>query len=160
MFAKQKMVFNYISTNYVNFLCFLSCTERSDKNSINARCIRWTFTRQLLSVYTSTSWRRITKPLDGSSIRWDCCCITTDVTNGNSVVCLKVEGTAAPMGQLIFSIFGRSSLLGTTILFNCSALSRQVNHGMSSERGALPLAYNASHCVTVSANASGSSPLK
>ena len=21
------MVFNYISTNYVNFLCFLSCTE-------------------------------------------------------------------------------------------------------------------------------------
>ena len=27
MFAKQKMVFNYISTNYVNFLCFLSCTE-------------------------------------------------------------------------------------------------------------------------------------
>ncbi|WP_419608706.1 IS66 family insertion sequence element accessory protein TnpA [Thiolapillus sp.] len=27
MFAKQKLVFNYISTNYVNFLCFLSCTE-------------------------------------------------------------------------------------------------------------------------------------
>ena len=32
MFAKQKMVFNYISTNYVNFLCFLSCTEKSHKN--------------------------------------------------------------------------------------------------------------------------------
>ncbi len=30
MFAKQKMVFNYISTNYVNFLCFLSCTEQGD----------------------------------------------------------------------------------------------------------------------------------
>ncbi len=29
MFAKQKMVFNYISTNYVNFLCFLSCTEHA-----------------------------------------------------------------------------------------------------------------------------------
>ena len=33
MFAKQKMVFNYISTNYVNFLCFLSCTEAESISS-------------------------------------------------------------------------------------------------------------------------------
>ena len=26
------MVFNYISTNYVNFLCFLSCTEKYKYN--------------------------------------------------------------------------------------------------------------------------------
>jgi hypothetical protein len=29
MFAKQNAVFNYISTGYINFLEFLSCTERS-----------------------------------------------------------------------------------------------------------------------------------
>ena len=27
------MVFNYISTNYVNFLCFLSCTEETYEDS-------------------------------------------------------------------------------------------------------------------------------
>ena len=43
MFAKQKMVFNYISTNYVNFLCFLSCTETWDDfyNTIRTRCEKY-----------------------------------------------------------------------------------------------------------------------
>jgi hypothetical protein len=39
MFAKQNAVFNYISTSYIKFLLFLSCTEKFDiqlASSINA----------------------------------------------------------------------------------------------------------------------------
>ena len=44
MFAKQKLVFNYISTNYVNFLCFLSCTEKSGLKKPAVKRFSWFLT--------------------------------------------------------------------------------------------------------------------